>query len=77
MIKLGEGWIAEDLRILHECVKGVRIELLDERELCECGASVPRRVRHFREWLASGQSILHDALLDDDSADEIEPEVCR
>ena len=77
MIKLGEGWIAEDLRIFHECGAGVRAELLPKRERCDCGASIPRRVHHFEGWLASGQTILHDALLDDRAVaiEDPEPEV--
>jgi hypothetical protein len=78
VIKLGEGWIAEDHRIFHECGAGSRLELVTARESCDCGAPVPRRVRHFENWLADGrQGLLIDALLDDGSAVEIkelEPE---
>jgi hypothetical protein len=72
VIKLGEGWIAEDHRIYHECGPGSRLELVPARESCDCGAQVPRRVRHFENWLAGGrQGVLIDALLDD-GAFEIE-----
>jgi hypothetical protein len=78
VIKLGEGWIAEDLRIFHECGSGARVELLADRETCDCGTSVPRRVRHFDDWLASGrQRVLHDTLLRDEDGieiNELEPE---
>jgi hypothetical protein len=79
VIKLGEGWIAEGHCIFHECSAGVRVELPAERELCDCGVSVPRRVRHFEDWLAGGRrGLLIEALLDDGNntaVEDLEPEV--
>ena len=67
MIKLGDGWIAEDYRIFHECGPGLRVEMTEARDNCDCGTLVPRRVRHFEEWLAGGRrGLLVEALLQDD-----------
>jgi hypothetical protein len=66
MIKLGDGWIAEDHRIFHECGPDLRTEMTEPRNICHCGTSVPRRVKHFEEWLAGGRrGLLIDALLND------------
>ena len=64
MIKLGEGWIADGHRIYHKCGPGLRAELIEGREECDCGTVIPRRVRHFAGWLASeGHEVLIAALL--------------
>jgi len=69
MIKLGDGWIAEDYRIFHECGPGLRVEMTEARDNCDCGTLVPRRVRHFEGWLSGGRrGLLIDALLNDDWA---------
>lgn len=70
MIKLGEGWIAEGYRIYHKCGPGFRVELPNGRESCDCGAAVPRRVRHFADWLSTdGHEVLIAALLGDTELD--------
>ena len=51
MIELGDGWFAEGGRVLHACSPDVRAHVLDDREQCECGHPVPRRVELFRDWL--------------------------
>jgi hypothetical protein len=64
MIKLGDGWIAEDDRIFHECAPMLRVALSKLRRDCDCGTPVPRRVRNFEAWLAGGRrGVLIDALL--------------
>jgi hypothetical protein len=53
MIYLGEEWYAEGERVFHACGPDLHTALRDEqRETCECGAAIPRRVLQFREWLA-------------------------
>ena len=51
MIDLGDGWFAEGGRVLHACGPDVRARVVDDREQCECGQAVPRRVERFRTWL--------------------------
>jgi hypothetical protein len=55
MIYLGEDWSAEYNRVFHVCDPDLRTALRNEqRETCQCGAALPRRVQQFRERLEGG-----------------------
>ena len=53
MIDLGEKWAAEARSVFHACAPDVRTPWLGDEPACACGALVPRRVRNFRDWLAT------------------------
>ena len=51
MIWFGEGWTVEDGRIVHACSPDVRV-FVDQRPACDCGATLPRSLRLFQDWLS-------------------------
>jgi hypothetical protein len=53
MIFLGEDWCAEIHRVFHACGPDLHTAFREaNRETCHCGATVPRRVHQFLEWLS-------------------------